>query len=168
MRALAALLCVVLCASTVPAAAQELVLEPWVLQIGAEMPPDELLDPPEARFLYRKPGESALYEGILLDTATAARWAAVRVWYQKQMKDNADRLREVMLAQHRAAMEILAITEESRKREIEGLRADLRKQAKDFERAKRVPFYKTWTFGFVCGIVLSGAITGASTWAATK
>lgn len=168
MRALCAVLCVVMCASTAPVAAQELVLDPWVLQIGVEMPPDELLDPPEARFLYRKPGEPALYEGILLDMETAARWTALRVWYQKQLKDNADRLRKLMVAQHKTSTEILTLTEESRKREIEGLRADLRKQAKDFERAKRVPFYKTWTFGFVCGIVLSGAITGASTWAATK
>jgi hypothetical protein len=168
VRTLAALLCVALCTSTVPARAQELVLDPWVLEVGVEMPPDELLDPPGARFLHRKPGESVPFEGVLLDLETAARWAAVRVWYQKQLWDNANRLRDVMRVQHKVSTEILALTDASRKREIAGLRADLRKQAKAFERAKKVPFYRTWTFGLVCGIVLSGVITGTSTWVAVR
>lgn len=168
MRALAAVLCVALCASTMPVQAQELVLDPWVLEVGIEMPPEELLDPPEARFRHMKPGQPALFEGILIDLETAARWTAVRVWYQERLRENANRLRDVMRAQHKVSTEILALTDESRKREIAGLRADLRKQAKDFERAKKVPFYKSWSFGLVCGVVLSGAITGVSTWAATK
>lgn len=161
-------LAVLLCASSSPVAAQELVLEPWVLAVGVEEPPAELLDPPGVTYPRLLPGDKAPFDGRLLDTETAARWVAVRVWYQKQLKLDADALRDVMRKQHTAAVALRVSDTASYKREIMGLRQDLRDQAKAFTRAKKVPFYKTWAFGLVCGIVLSGAIAAGSTYAATK
>lgn len=168
MKTLALPLSVLLCAATLPVEAQELVLDPWVLEVGAEAPPAELLDPPDAKLVPLDAGARAPYEGVLLDTATSARWVARLVWYKKQLKIDANSLRGAMQKQAIYYQKLDAAHAASCGREILGLRTDLREQAASFERAKKVPFYKTWTFGMITGLVAGVGAASLVTWSATK
>jgi hypothetical protein len=138
-------------------------LPDWVLRIGHEKPPAFLLGEDEIEYVVQ--GAPAPFEGMVLDLTTATRWTLRADWQQKQLELNADTLRAVMRRELEAKDEHLALVEASYKREIKGLREDLREQAKLFAKAQKPPFYRTAAFGFAMGILVSTASTVALTMA---
>lgn len=149
-----ALLVSMLCLALLPVS-QAYATPDWVAAIGTEQPPPFLLG--DDRITHVAKGSAAPYEGVLLDLDTAARWTMRIDWGQKQLRLDADILRAVMVQELAAKDKLLQLSQKSYEREIEGLRGDLRDQAKTFAKSQQpTPFYKTGAFGLAMGVVLSG------------
>ncbi len=133
-------------------------LPKWASDIGLETPPDVLLG--EDLIVYMKPGDKAPYEGMLMDMSTATRWTLRGEWLQRQLRVDADLLRQVYTEELRYNVEVARVGIETRQKEIEALEKALRLQTKKLEAAQKVPFYRTARFGLVIGMVLSAAVTG--------
>lgn len=153
MRALIVLL-LLFCTATAAATPPD-----WVLRIGYESPPAILLGDDRIEFV--QAGDKAPYDGMLLDLDTATRWTLRADWQQKQLRLDTDTLRAVMTHELEAKDSYLAIAEASYKREISGLRVDLREQAKAYAKSLDRPFYRTAVFGLAMGLLLSGICTVA-------
>ncbi len=135
--------------------ARAVAMPPWVASIGSEGPPPFLLG--DDRIEHLPAGAKAPYEGVLLDLATAARWTLRIDWGAKQLQLDSDLLRSVMVQEIDARERLMLVQKQSYEREIKGLRADLRSQAKTFEASKqKTPFYRTGAFGFAMGALLAG------------
>lgn len=144
------------------------VLDPWVQAIGTETPPAALLGSDKSRITYQERGIPAPYEGVLLDITTSTQWTLRLNWYQLQLQRDTALLRDIMAAQHATQLQLRLDHKLSYEREIKGLREDLKQQAKEFARAQKVPFYKTWGFGAVCGTIFGVAVAGLLSWTAAQ
>ncbi len=160
MRFIAALLVAVLL--TPVAHGQEKKEDPVAPELPPDIPPGEDVIEP----LHR--GEAAPFEGLLMDLDTSMRWANRLRWYRENTKLQL-KLRDDTVAAVRASHQReLTLVTESYTREIEGCRGDLRQQAATFAAASDTPFYKTFSFGLVLGVILSGGLVGLTAAIATR
>lgn len=143
-----------------PADAQDLHLEPWVLAIGTEAPPGTLLGDEEPMELSK--GDKAPYDGVLMTRDMAARWTVRLDWYRSQLKEDTTVLRAIMVKEVSFRDAVRKVELDSKDRELNGCRSDLREQASKFAKASVVPFYKRPGFGYGVGITL-GAVLGIVT-----
>lgn len=132
--------------------------------VEAPVPPDE--PPGDDRIQPLSARQAAPFDGQLLDTDTAIRWTHRLEWYYDELH-LAYRLRATLLAAERRSHEIeLRLTTESMQREIEGLRQDLRDQAataaQALAQAREHPWYDTFVFGFVVGVLAVGLVMGVT------
>lgn len=127
-------------------------------------PPD--IPPGEDRIEALDPNERAPYQGMLLDIDTALRWTNRLRWYREELRLQVERFDASMLAVRQSCDAELEVVRQSMGREIEGLRGDIREQAQMFERSRRRPFYDTFGFGLVLGVVLVGVVVGLAAWVA--
>jgi hypothetical protein len=115
-------------------------------------------------------GSRALHAGMLLDTDTAIRWTNRLSWFRNELRLVLRTDSEILSALRRSHETELRIVRTSYEREIEGLRGDLRQQAQTFAaaRAAEHPWFDTFAFGAVIGVVLSGVLVGLVAWAASS
>jgi hypothetical protein len=110
--------------------------------------------------------ERAPHAGMLLNTDTSIRWTNRLNWYRNELQLNINtNLRITEALEHSHAVE-LRLVEESYRREILGLRADLREQARRLTREE--PWYSTFSFGLIIGTVVSAAVVGFTAWAVSS
>jgi len=107
---------------------------------------------------------------MLLDTDTAIRWTNRMNWFRTRLRLMARTDAEILAAIRRSHDTELQIVRDSYEREISGLREDLRNQAEELARARQFsrPWFDTFSFGLVLGVVLAGAIVGFTAWAASS
>jgi ElaB/YqjD/DUF883 family membrane-anchored ribosome-binding protein len=107
---------------------------------------------------------------MLLDTDTAIRWTNRLSWFRNELRLVMRTDAEILAAVRRSHETELRLVRESYEREIEGLRGDLRHQAETFAQAqaREHPWFDTFAFGAVVGIVLAGVIVGLTAWAASS
>jgi len=103
------------------------------------------------------------FRGMLLDTDTAIRWTnALRWWPQEYVLVLRAHRRELALLEGSHERQ-LRIAEESYRREIDGLRADLQRQATQFMEARQAnerAWHDTFGFGLTVGIVVAAVFAG--------
>lgn len=157
MRLLAALLALLL---PVGAQAQETALES-LLRAPLTAP---AIPPGEDRMVALDQGDRAPFTGILLDTDTAIRWTNALRWWPDAFRLRMDSVSSAVSLIEQYGDQRLRITEESRQREIDGLRQDLRTQAQQAAQAAERPWYTTFTFGLVVGVVVAGVLVGLGAW----
>jgi len=107
----------------------------------------------------------APYAGMLLDTDTSIRWTNRLSWYRNELTlTNRLHSREIsaITSSHAAQMRI---AEDSYRREIDGLRSDLRVQATEFASSAGNPWYSSFSFGLVVGLVATVLVVGFVAWA---
>jgi hypothetical protein len=110
-------------------------------------------------------GDRAPYTGMLLNTDTAIRWTMRLSWFRNELRLTLDgHTREIEAIQASHDRELARIRE-SYEREVTGLRADLREQATTFSRSQEQPWFNTFTFGLIVGLVGAGLLVGAAAWA---
>jgi hypothetical protein len=166
MRLLAALLAVVaLLGAPEAVRAQDEAAEPAV---EPREPPD--LPPGDDVITAVAEGSRAPHSGMLLDTDTAIRWTNRLSWFRNELRLVMRTDAEILAAVRRSHETELRLVRESYEREIEGLRGDLRHQAETFAQAqaREHPWFDTFAFGAVVGIVLAGVIVGLTAWAASS
>jgi len=154
-----AVLGLVLAVWTTPglARAQEDAEEPLV---APDVPPgDDVIE----HLALRAP---APVEGMLLDMDTSIRWTHRIEWYRQELQLQY-RLRASLLdAERRSHATELSLTTTSMQREIDGLRQDLRDQAataaQQLAQAREHPWYDTFVFGFVMGVLAVGLVVGVT------
>lgn len=166
MRLLAALLALValLGAPDVVRAQEEATGGIVVAPEPPDLPPGDDVITPMAE------GARAPHAGMLLDTDTAIRWTNRLSWFRNELSLTLRvHLRELAAMERSHARE-LRLVEESYTREIEGLRGDLRAQAQTFAQAqaREHPWFDTFAFGVVVGVVLAGVLVGLTAWAASS
>lgn len=126
-----------------------------------DTPTPPQIPPGQDRIEHIEEGARAPYEGMLLDIDTAIRWTNQLRWWPRTFQLHLDQQEEVLQAERSSFQLRLDILDESRVREIEGLRQDLRDQAETYAtriaRLEDPPFWETGWFGFICGAVLVGA-----------
>lgn len=130
----------------------------------AAQPPD--IPPGEDRIESVEAGARAPYQGMLLDIDTALRWTNRLRWYREELRLQVQRFDASMLAVRQSCDAEIEVVRSSLTREVEGLRLDIREQAQAFERSRKRPFYDTFTFGLVLGVVVVGVIVGLTAWIA--
>lgn len=115
-------------------------------------------------------GTAAPHSGMLLDTDTAIRWTNRLTWFRNELSLTLRTHHRELVALDRSHARELRLIEESYAREIEGLREDLRAQAQTFAQAqaREHPWFDTFAFGAVVGVVLAGALVGLTAWAASS
>lgn len=114
-------------------------------------------------------GTRAPHGGMLLDTDTAIRWTNRLSWFRNELRLTLDRHARELAAIERSHARELRLIEESYTREVDGLRGDLRTQAQTFAQSVREhPWFDTFAFGSVVGVVLAGIIVGLTAWAASS
>lgn len=133
----------------------------WATPVAAQDVPEPPQIPPgEDRIEHVQRGVRAPYEGMLLDMDTAIRWTNQLRWWPETFQLRLLEQQELLEAERNSFRLRLNILDESRTREIEGLRVDLREQAETYERRiarlEDPPFWQTGWFGFVCGVVVVG------------
>lgn len=114
-------------------------------------------------------GAAAPYEGYILDVDTSIRWTLQREWWpaelERTLRAHALEIRILTESHERE----LTLTTESYEREITGLREDIRRQAEVLARpAPTQPWYDTFGFGLVIGLVISAVLVGLVAWAAAE
>jgi hypothetical protein len=131
-------------------------------------PPD--LPPGEDRIEHLTLRAPAPFEGMLLDMDTSLRWTFALEWYRHELGLTIRTHRRELAALDASHERELTIVRESYEREIEGLRGDLRDQATTFAQAQahEHPWYDTFVFGSIVGVVLSGVLVGLTAWAAAE
>lgn len=136
--------------------------------VEAPEPPD--VPPGDDVITALSEGSRAPHSGMLLDTDTAIRWTNRLSWFRNELRLTLQTHARVLVAIERSHARELRLVEESYAREIEGLRSDLRAQAQTFAQAqtREHPWFDTFAFGAVVGVVLSGVIVGLTAWAASS
>lgn len=109
--------------------------------------------------------ERAPHAGMLLDTNTAIRWTNRLAWFQNELRLVTRSDSDILAAVRRSHQTELDIASSSYTREIDGLRQDLREQAQAFARSQDQPFFDTFTFGLIVGVVVSAVLVGLVAWA---
>jgi hypothetical protein len=132
---------------------------------AGERPP--AMPPGEDRIEYLPTRTPAPFEGMLLDVDTAIRWMNARRWYQNELRLRERRAEEILRAVRESQGRELALVEASYRREILGLRQDLRDQARTLNEAlvearRDPPFYKTFGFGLLLGVGVSVLIAAGT------
>jgi tetrahydromethanopterin S-methyltransferase subunit F len=114
-------------------------------------------------------GARAPYTGMLLDTDTAIRWTNRLNWFRNELRLVMQTDAKILAAVRRSHETELRLVRESYEREIEGLRNDLRHQAETFAQAQARghPWYDTFVFGVIIGVVFSCVLVGLTAWAAS-
>lgn len=103
-------------------------------------------------------------EGMLMDMDTSIRWTHRIEWYRAELQLQ-HRMRVTLLdAERRSHAVELQLTTDSMQREIDGLRQDIRTQAataaQQLAQARDRPFYDSFGFGFIMGVVVTGLLVG--------
>lgn len=114
--------------------------------------------------------QPAPFEGMLLDLDTSTRWTLALEWYRHELGLTLRTHRRELAVLEGSHERELTLVRESYAREIDGLRGDLRAQAETFAQAQANsdPWYDTFVFGFIIGIVCSGVLVGLTAWAANE
>lgn len=127
-------------------------------------PPD--LPPGEDRIEAVSARGVAPFTGMLLETDTAIRWTNRLRWWQETFDLRIRQNAEVLAAVQQSHVTEISVLRGSYEREIDGLRADIRRTValyeRQLERYRDPPFYKEWGFAFGVGVVLVGAIVGVT------
>lgn len=120
-------------------------------------PGDDVIEPLAAR-------QPAPMSGMLLDTNTSIRWANRLVWYREALRLRISEQARVVEALTASCTTRLQLVEDSRAREIDGLRADVRAAVSRYEqeltRYRNPPFYEEWGFAFAVGVLAAGLLVG--------
>lgn len=124
--------------------------------VSAQLEPPDI-PPGEDHIEALSAGSLAPFDGQLLETDTAIRWANRLRWYRHELQLQTELHAEALVAVQDSREAAIRIVEASYSREIEGLRQDLRDQAETFVKAKR-PFVRTGAFGFIVGVVSAGVL----------
>ncbi len=140
-------------AQPAPAAGIEVVVPP-------DVPPGADIIEPVTR------SARAPFDGQLLSTDTAIRWTNRLRWYRETMTRFVAQHDEIITALNDSNARAMSVVSNSLGREIQGLRTDLRTQARLLQ-PDPVPFYKTWGFAFALGCGLATVIVGFVAYALT-
>jgi hypothetical protein len=135
---------------------------------GVVVPSPPVMPPGEDVITELAPGDRAPHEGMLLDTDTAIRWTFRLEWYRNELGLTLRAHRRELAAIEGSAERRLRLQEESYLREIEGLRGDLRAQAAAFATAQGQPWYDTFLFGSIVGVVFTVVLAALIVWGTTS
>lgn len=122
------------------------------LVLAQESPPD--IPPGEDRLEHLQQGVRAPYAGMLLDTDTAIRWTNRLRWYQEEFRLRLRAEEQTLQAVRASHATELRIVEESYRREIQGLRNDVRDLGSRLAQAMDRPWYDTVAFGIGVGALI--------------
>lgn len=151
MRVLAIILAVVLCASTAQAS------EP----IKSIPPGDDVI-------VVLNKNEKAPFSGQLYSYGTALRWGNWLSQYKLRLEIDVEAEKKACEIQLSYSRRLYDAEEERNQRVETDLRSRLQKaegaRLVAEERARNPPFYETFTFGFVVGLVVTGGIGAVVVW----
>lgn len=109
-------------------------------------------------------GAAAPYTGMLLDTDTAIRWTNALRWWPETFRLRMGEVGETIVALEHSHELRIRIVEESYGREVDGLRSDIRIQARQYavelEDLRHEEFYESWGFAFVVGVLVTVVVAG--------
>ena len=129
---------------------------------GQEPRPVDTIPPGEDKIVPIELGKPAPFEGQLFENNTALRWANWLRQYKYRLKVDVDEQRQICTIHVQAEHEKLLIETAARK-DIMILYE--RKLAEAQAEKDNPPFYKTFWFGTVVGVVATSAVAGLTLWA---
>lgn len=130
------------------------------------------IPPGEDKIVAVKEGEKSPFTGQLFEPATALRWANWLQQYKLRLQTDAEMQQRICEADKALGQKKLEIEQEKNKAITDELRrASAAKDARIVDLQKQVdspPFFKTFWFGAITGVVVTGALFGLGVWAASS
>lgn len=115
--------------------------------------------------------QPAPFEGQLFSTDTAIRWGFRLQRLRLQLEQDVAREREICAAQNDLLETKLRLAAENQEFQLTTLRDQIAGEHQTIldltarlAEAEDTPWYRTWTFGLIVGVVVSGALVGLSGW----
>lgn len=116
-------------------------------------------------------GEPAPFDGQLFSTDTAIRWGFRVQRLRLQLEQDVAREREICAAQDDLSETKARLEQENHTFQLQTLRGQLEREhqvsAELWTRlveSSDIPWYKSWTFGLIVGVVTAGTIAGLGIW----
>lgn len=134
--------------------------------ISPDVPPIEAIPPGPDKITPLRKGQLAPHDGQLFDVSTAIRWGNWLQQYKYRLVWDVEKEQQLCRAETTYRDRALEI-EEERAAEVEDdmtarlLRSEKARLAAE-EEARNPPWYSTWTFGTVTGVVVTAVIFGVA------
>lgn len=129
--------------------------------------PVETIPPGDDKITVMQKGHPAPYDGQLFDIDTAIRWAFWLQQYKYRLRADALKYQQLCEVETGFRDQKLVIEKERNKTIDTDLRDRLLRSEKARlaaeEEARNPPWYSTWTFGLVTGVVATAVIFGVAT-----